>query len=252
MVRCDDREMEFSQRNVSAIWQLLVLAILSAPATPQVCAGMQHLGSLGGISGGASDVSADGSVIVGTSATPTGRLHTFRWTKTAGMQDLGALGSGSVGSFVSADGSTVVGTWSLAPGRLGGFRWTESGGMHDLGFLPTFDSLLVSGVSEDGTVVVGTVRNGQSEHRAFRWTLGAGLQDLGALSGQIFSSALAVSRDGTTVVGVSEMNGPMWQPSAFRWTESAGMQPLNVQWPGGGGGAPGGAMQPLCPTTDRS
>jgi len=68
----------------------------------------------------ATDVSYDGSVIVG---------ERYRWTQTTGAQDIGELGSGGATAYgVSADGSAVVG-FSDGPNGREAYRWTQSGGM---------------------------------------------------------------------------------------------------------------------------
>lgn len=102
--------------------------------------GMANLGSLGGSISWASGVSADGSVVVGTSTIATEGprlLRAFRWSGSSGLVDLGTLG-GDYSSAValSADGAVVVGESLFANDRpIRAFRWTSSGGMADLGSL---------------------------------------------------------------------------------------------------------------------
>ena len=64
----------------------------------------------------ATGVSADGSVIVGTSSSASGS-QAFRWTAGSGMVGLGYLpgGTNSSATAVSGDGSVVVGTSSPPP-----------------------------------------------------------------------------------------------------------------------------------------
>ena len=81
----------------------------------------------------ASDVSADGSVVVGSSGNANGYDEAFRCTQGTGMVGLGVLDSNnqyrsSSANGVSADGSVVVGS---SEGKA--FRWTQSGGMVGLG-----------------------------------------------------------------------------------------------------------------------
>jgi len=118
---------------------------------------MQDLGVRRGRGGFASDVSADGSVVVGT----VGWLA-FRWTSTGGAQYLGTLGgSESMAAGVSADGHVVVGSASNAAGQWHPFRWTVSRGIENLNL--TYASLLTNGsrlgaayaISHDGRYIVG-------------------------------------------------------------------------------------------------
>jgi probable HAF family extracellular repeat protein len=131
---------------------------------------MQDLGALsGGMHSWASGVSADGSVVVGTSEV-FGPPHAFRWTESGGMRDLGDLGGCCSAAYgVSADGAVVVGE---SDGRA--FRWTASGGMEDLN--TTYANLLTPGsylqrataISPDGRYIVGVGRNAATgRHEAF-------------------------------------------------------------------------------------
>ncbi len=131
------------------------------------------LGTLGGFSSKAWDVSADGPdgpVVVGSSWDANGDLKAFRWTVSGGMQDLGALPPDfpwSVAYGVSWDGSVVVGRASTSQyDYLHAFRWTASGGMEDLN--TTYAPLLTHGsvlfeataISPDGRYIVGMGWNG--------------------------------------------------------------------------------------------
>jgi probable HAF family extracellular repeat protein len=104
----------------------------------------QPLGNLPNVPGAVpSAVSADGSVVVGTSGdTWLGPSEAFRWTSSSGMVGLG----GHMATDVSADGSVVVGC--CYSGQA--FRWTGAGGMEAIGVG------LAEGVSDDGSVVVGS------------------------------------------------------------------------------------------------
>lgn len=85
-------------------------------------------------------VSGDGLVVVGGSFTPFVGGEAFRWTEGTGMQPLGALPAGLVGSgarAVNADGSVIVGDSSQsAGGRPRAWRWTQAGGVQALEDLP--------------------------------------------------------------------------------------------------------------------
>jgi probable HAF family extracellular repeat protein len=179
--------------------------------------------------GYATDVSADGSVVVGVAYYAAGYGRAFRWTAARGMQDLGTLGGwGSGAEAVSADGSVVVGRAWNATGQWHAFRWTAARGMQDLGTLGG-DRSWARGVSADGSVVVGRAENAAGQDRAFRWTAARGMQDLGTLGGW-GSAAYGVSADGSVVVGWAENSAGQWR--AFRWTAAGGMQDLGTL-PGG-------------------
>jgi len=132
------------------------------------------------------DISADGSVIVGSSRSDAGVDHwgggpveeAFRWTEAGGMVGLGDLPGGgfrSSASATSADGSVIVGmseTDVVVIPPMGDWRhvsspfiWTEQAGMRsvlqivedDLGLDTTGMTFgMVTDVSADGTIIVGT------------------------------------------------------------------------------------------------
>ena len=180
--------------------------------------GMVGLGDLpgGDFYSDASGVSADGSVVVGSSksassgGTGTGRTEAFRWAQATGMVGLGDLPGGlfySKANGVSADGSVVVGVSEGANGNEA-FRWTQATGMVGLGVLPGgYFSSSALGVSADGSVVVGY---SDSENEAFIWNSTQGMRSLKQvltndyglnLNGWDLTSANAISADGLTIVG---------------------------------------------------
>ena len=137
--------------------------------------GITRLGDLpGGIFFSlASDVSADGSVVVGTGHT-NGHQHAFRWTEQTGMvglDDLSDPSNASGAAAVSADGSVVVGSHSL----LDAFRWTQSRGIESIFQLLADDGLDVAGwsqtraisVSADGNIIAGDGRDPNGQYHAW-------------------------------------------------------------------------------------
>ena len=206
-------------------------------AFPAQAASFQGLGYLpgGSASSYASGVSADGSVVVGSSQSANGQ-EAFRWTQATGMVGLGDLPGGqfrSEVSEVSGDGSVVVGYGLTDNVYFEPFRWTQATGILGLGDFPggDFDSF-TSGVSFDGSIIVG-FSNTTNGTQAFRWTQATGMVGLGDLPGGIFGSfAQGVSFDGSTVVGASSSanSGPDYE--AFRWTQATGMVGLG-DLPGG-------------------
>ena len=196
------------------------LAVWSAMA-----ASFQGLGDFpdGSFDSGATGVSADGRVVVGSGTTASGQ-QAFRWTPGAGLVSLGNLPNGSfkrsAACAVSADGAVIVGYGDpVGSGwdTLSGFRWTLADGMTDIGSLEGSTRSLAWGVSADGSVVVG-----DSGSQAFRWTRSGGIAGLGVLSGWASSGAAAVSADGSVVVG-SNSTADGASEEAFRWTSADGM-----------------------------
>lgn len=179
------------------------------------------------------DVSADGTVIVGSAVDADGQLEAFRWTEAAGMVGLGSLPGGdawSVAYAVSSDGSTIVGQSGSAnagtnTGRGEAFVWTAATGMLPLGDLAggAFDSMAL-GISADGQVIVGSGRNADGLEEAVVWDGGGPPTGLGYVPGvtrcytvSLFSRALAVSADGQRIAGAScdysaNIRATLWTP----------------------------------------
>ncbi len=105
-------------------------------------------------------ISADGSIIVGTTSSGNGQ-EAFRWTEETGMVGLGDLPGGFVSSGaedISSDGTTIVGSSSseLSQGSSEAYRWTEETGMQGLGFLNPTDHTSTAGfTSSNGRLVFG-------------------------------------------------------------------------------------------------
>jgi probable HAF family extracellular repeat protein len=178
--------------------------------------GMQGLGDLQ--NSNASDVSDDGSAVVGMVSS-----EAYRWTAAAGAQRLGDLTGGasySNATGISGDGSTVVGE-SYSSSGLEAFRWTIDGGMRGLGDLEggIFQSYATA-ASGDGSKVVGQSR-GYFGNEAFIWDEVNGMQRLadvltagGAdLTGWYLTDANAISADGRYIVGTGQ--NPAYQTEAW-------------------------------------
>jgi probable HAF family extracellular repeat protein len=192
---------------------------------------------LGDLPGGkfeslAQGVSADGSVVIGTGTTISGK-QAFRWTQTTGMVSLGNVRDSSFKESwaynISADGSTIVGSGDIGSGwnSYKGFYWTSDSGMANMESLHESSRYEVWALSFDGSIIVG-----DGGMQAFRWTRKNGIDTLGVLSGRTSSRAVSVSADGLVAVG-SSYNLPSWKKQqAFRWTQSDGMVGLGFL-PGG-------------------
>ena len=199
--------------------------------------GMQALPAAPGFdfSYGASGVSADGSVIVGTNANKGGVLsadHAYRYTDAGGYQDLGVQPgfTRSVASAVSGDGNTVVGFSQLFPppsgfGTVtGAYRWTQSTGIVPLFFDDELSSYATA-VNYDGSRIVGVSIGAAGNSRAAMWTSTLGSVDLNTylptlgvnLTGWNLTDAYGISYDGSVITGNGTFNGEQaaWIVSAI-------------------------------------
>ena len=204
---------------------------------------------LGGLPGGdylsqARGVSADGSVVVGTSYHdnyPEFQRQAVRWTREGGMVVLGDLDyhESSFANGVSADGSVIAGSLVYSEDSGEAFRWTSEYGIVGLGYLGDGWQSSANGVSTDGLVIVGgaqyfffdDITEYVNTYEAFRWTSEDGMVSLGILPGGDYSVAHGVSAEGSVVAGYS---GSASGREAFRWTNEDGMVGL--------GDLPGGAF----------
>ena len=164
----------------------------------------------------ASAISADGSVVVGTTGTGWFEVDvaaTRAWKPTV-WNDGGKtvlLGGQtywpSGASAVSADGSVVAG---IDGGQA--FRWTHATGMESLGALPGYELIHVSSVSGDGSMIVGECSRFDGtdfEREAFVWDAAHGMRSLRDVlrshgidtTAWFLATATAISADGTTIVG---------------------------------------------------
>lgn len=178
--------------------------------------GMVGLGGFAGepVGGEATDVSADGSVVVGQSTIVTSpgepwesfRISAFRWTQATGMTDLGF----EEVAAISSDGSTVVGYSQSDFGEYDAFLWTESTGRVHLGE-PLNDRSLSQAwdVSGDGSTIVG-VSWETGPPITVIWDAVHGSRDLKEvlenqygldLTGWSLEGRAAISDDGLTIVG---------------------------------------------------
>lgn len=174
-----------------------------------------------------SDLSADGSVVIGYVLTGPSAYEAIRWSSEAGIEPLGFLGNGdtSVAEAVSGDGSVIVGESNSVAGGypLGPFVWKTSTGMFPIDPLSHLESFSTScfAVSADGSTAVGDGPNAMGKNEAYYWREDTGTVAIGADPSEK-SSAYAVSNDGAVVAGVQHPpSGPCNSP--FRWTSATGM-----------------------------
>lgn len=203
----------------------LILAISLVAVSPYICTAADFHG-LGYLTGGscseATAVSADGSVVVGTSCTASG-VQAFRWTALEGIVGI-PIPEGLIESWgvdVSADGKFVLcyGRRSdSVPYGYEGFLWHISGAIERIAASGL--NVTIKGISGDGSIVIGTSWGVGIDEEAFRWTAEGGIERLDGLGGAgIRSNADAVSADGLVVVGDRIYDESPYR-DCFRWTAS--------------------------------
>ena len=159
--------------------KMLCVHVLSVAATTSVHAvDFTNIGVMAGDSSvSVGGVSADGTVVVGTSWRSDGWETAFKWTRNGGLEGLYGNGIGSTSAAaVSADGATVVG---YIPNRAA--MWSSAGGVQNLGVLTDYVSYqgpphvlsAASCVSADGSVVAGFSR-ATSNEKMFIWSSATG------------------------------------------------------------------------------
>jgi cysteine-rich repeat protein len=156
------------------------------------------------------DLSADGSVVLGTASIVTDAGLPFvpsLWTS-SGVTPLASVGPDAdpTPTALSADGSVVVGS-ATADGVLHAVRW-DPGGFTLLPLPPGGIESEARGVSADGAVIVGNVFFADLASHVARWTPN-GVEDLGPGSGA------DVSADGSVITA-----GPLL------WDEAHGLRRL--------------------------
>jgi len=198
-------------RRVAAAMTISLLAVQDAQADNMFI-------GLGDLPGGsyfsrATDVSADGSTVVGFSDTADGP-HAFRWTAGGGLVGLGNSDDVSFAWAVSADGSVAVGSRDY--GVNGGerpYRWDTTTGVGTPINIGVWGGIAYD-VSADGSVIVGRKNNGYGFRVEPYNTLKGPGDDFGAY---------AVSADGEIVVGSGRRysGDPQFDPPSISWQEAA-------------------------------
>ena len=167
----------------------------------------------------ATDVSNDGSVVVGTAYIPNYDFRAFYW-RNGRMEPIAPRWLGwSQAHGVSGDGNVVVGDMMDKVGYMVAFQWTPSAGIEFLGTLGGIGGLAWD-ASYDGSTIVGWAETRDEQRLACRWRQGQELQTLGAPN---VSMGTGVSADGSAVIGYVNQGGTV---RAFYWTETEGIQML--------------------------
>ena len=126
--------------------------------------GLELLGTLGGTASYGKAISADGTVIVGTSRRADGAVEGFSWTQADGMVGLGLHGNANTEAYdVSGDGTRIVGLSARSP-RGTAVLWDSQSGIRSIQSILEDDYGLDLGgwelekavaISDDGLTVVG-------------------------------------------------------------------------------------------------
>jgi len=196
-----------------------VASTLSLVATAGWSQSLIWLGTLGGNSSIAYDVS-DNGVVVGRATNAAGQERAFRW-ENGFMRDLGTLGGPSSSAYaVTPDGLIVVGAAQNSRGQSRAFRWVLNVGMTDLGTLGGNNGSWAFAVSDNGNVVVGgsDISTGRPVIKPFVWENN---QMTRLDIGDLFTDALGVSGAGDLVV-ISSMSDYIPSRTAYLW-----IRPLN-------------------------
>lgn len=174
--------------------------------------GLEDLGTLGRDSIEIKGVSTDGSVIAGSFlATRLPRpgkhppFHAFRYDRSHGFEDLGAMGAESAfARGISDDGSLIVGNFQLEDTSSHAFLYSQPNGVQDLGVGGI--GAFAIGLSGDGSVILGTYygefsfSNYKYYDHLFIYTKAGGVTKLGAMGGKSVE-ATRISADGTKIFG---------------------------------------------------
>ncbi len=215
-------------------------------ATYTASTGWTSLGGLPGqmspfdIDSFATEISKDGTTVVGLGIRTDGRGRGFRWRAATGMQEMPQLGIyDSQATTVSGDGK-----W------IGGYDETMFNGRRAALWDENFnETLILLGVTPNGAGEVhdlnsdGSVACGRAGAEGFVWTPDGGAVTMGLLPPYTLSRALACSDDGKVAVG-NASSPPLVIGLATIWTPSDGLQLLEeVLVANGATGIPNGSLK---------
>lgn len=152
------------------------------PFRYEVGKGWIDLGTFGGATGSATDVSDDGDAICGQAQDASQNDQAFFWTRKKGKVPISLGGADSSADAISANGKFVIGEGSLSGGRTAAYRYDvkrrKASRLPDLSNFGGTDATLIS---KDGDVVVGTSTDQFFNTHAFRWSAKNGMKDIGSL-----------------------------------------------------------------------
>ncbi len=152
----------------------------------------------------AQEVSDDGNVVVGTTAS-TG----FRWTPRGGYAVLsGPAASLGVNVAVSADGSSITSDVLDANNKMHAAMWAGGSTWNQFPAFVSCDAFLLNAydINANGSIVVGLAWIAGCQAHAFRWDATNGTVDLGTIVAGRSSRANAVNGVGDIIVGWQDMS----------------------------------------------
>jgi probable HAF family extracellular repeat protein len=167
-------------------------------------------------------INANGDV-AGYGDLPDGTYHAFRWTRAAGLEDLGANGEWFAQAFGINDNGDVVGVYLDAGFNPHGFIAPRGGVMQDL---LTYERPIqfVTAITADGRLA-GSFLSGEGAH-GFRTLTDGSLQDLG--SPNLTSDAADINEAGD-VTGTEWHSASVFDPiTAYRYSASSGKVDLGT------------------------
>jgi probable HAF family extracellular repeat protein len=174
-------------------------ALLAVAATGLTAAGQGQFMHMGAPNTWITDMSADGTIIVGTFSNYG---PAWRWTAQTGIVNIGGDG---FQAKISRDGKTIVSNAEDANGISSAAIWIQEKQWKTLGGVagaqPIDGNLSTAySVSGDGSIVVGLAWVEGAAAHAFRWDAKTGMVDLGSLQGRN-SRANVISSDGNVILG---------------------------------------------------
>jgi uncharacterized membrane protein len=156
----------------------------------------------------ATDISADGQVIVGNS----GAGEAVVW-HSQGLTSVWRLPGSTAPNYalaISADGTTVVGYSEALDGSSQAYRWTLEAGMELLGSDPGIAGhTRAVDANGDGSIVLVQGGIGGTQSQIFLWGAESGLKSIDDVlddygvdtTGWTFDEAVGISNDGSVIVG---------------------------------------------------
>ncbi|MEP0861174.1 MAG: T9SS type A sorting domain-containing protein [Ignavibacterium sp.] len=176
------------------------------------------LGTLGGETSIAYDVSDDGTIVVGWSENSQGDTRAFIWTPANGMQIPAGLESKTSWiRKVTSDASILIGTSGTANGiNYQAIKWSSSNitFLGSLGGSGSFNNSEGYSCNADASIIIGTATTSNNIPHAFKWTASGGIEDLGTFGNVAnrFSAATGISDDASLIAGHSEYSGNYTRP----------------------------------------